>query len=123
MSQEEAATCSMEGEREGLERRTMLAEERGDWWKRRCEKAKKELKERQEDMDWRRLSDYLEAKSKALERAEAELEELKASGRGRRGAAPEPEKEEEESEVIKVFKFFAEDRREITTRLCMLCWP
>ena len=42
---------------------------------------------------------------------------VEAGGRRRRGSSPEPEKEEEESEVIKVFKFFAEDRREITTRL------
>ena len=42
---------------------------------------------------------------------------VEAGGRRRRGSSPEPEKEEEESELIKVFKFFAEDRREITAKL------
>ena len=45
---------------------------------------------------------------------------VEAGGRRRRGSSPEPEKEEEESEVIKVYKIFAEDRREITAKLAKM---
>ena len=48
------------------------------------------------------------------------MAELKQAASRRRGSSPEPEKEEEESEVIKVFKFFAEDRREITAKLAKM---
>ena len=49
-----------------------------------------------------------------------EVAELKQAASRRRGSSPEPEKEEEESELIKVFKFFAEDRREITAKLAKM---
>ena len=52
-----------------------------------------------------------------LEYEVKKLREEVARLKARRGAAPEPEKEEEESEVIKVYKIFAEDRQEVTSRL------
>ena len=60
---------------------------------------------------------HLEIEVKKLKE---EVVKLEAAAKRRRGAAPEPEKEEEESELIKVFKFFAEDRREITAKLAKM---
>ena len=112
----------LEGEREALEKEKEKLGESAKFWKRSHDQAEKEKKEAQGDSaerasNARKFCDAYEAQGKALDRAEAELEELKASGRGRRGAPQEPEEEEEVSPHVLLCQQHAEDRREITARL------
>jgi hypothetical protein len=109
----------LEGEREAREKEKKEEWESAQFWRRSYgqvkEEKEKEYKYYTEDQDW--WKEYYSGQEKALERAEAELKTLKEAASRRRGAPQEPEEEEEESEVIKVYKIFAKDRREITARL------
>ena len=112
----------LEGEREALEKGKDKLGESAQFWKRSYDEEKKEKeKEREENKgrasDARKFCEAYEAQGKALDKAVAELEELKASGRGRRGAPQEPEEEEEVSPHVLLCQQHAEDRREITARL------
>ena len=115
----------VEGEREAMEQQLMRVE--GERGRRHIEAvvakagekaAERELKQVEEEASEVRLAKVdLEEKVEALEE---EVAELKKGGRQLRGGPPEPDhraKEEEESPVIKVYKIFAEDRREVTDRL------
>ena len=112
----------VEGEREAMEQQLMRVEgERGRrhidavFAKANEKAAERELKEVRDE----KLKVELDLEEKVRD-LEDEVAELKKGGRQLRGGPPEPDhraKEEEESPVIKVYKIFAEDRREVTDRL------
>jgi len=112
----------VEGEREAMEQQLMRVE--GERGRRHIEAVVAKAGEKAAEWHLKKVQDEalkdLEEKLNLEEKVKDLEEKLEKGGRQLRGGPPEPDhraKEEEESPVIKVYKIFAEDRREVTDRL------